>query len=567
MTRKWFIAKKITEEFKSQFPEIHPIALQLLYNRGLKAQAAIDEFLNPDYGQDIHDPFLFRDMEKAVKRIFQAIEKGEKVTVHGDYDADGVSATVIAVSTLRALGAEVHVHIPHRALEGYGLSINTVNELIKNGTKLIVTVDCGIASQKEVILAKSKGIDVIITDHHEPQPELPPADAIINPHLAGEPYPFKDLAGSGVAFKLANALVATDAGKKLKSGFEKWLLDLVAIGTIADCMPILGENRTLVRYGLIVLRKSRRPGLQELAGQARISLEAIDTGAVGFTIAPRLNAAGRLDHANTAYELLITEDRQEAERIASNLEKTNQERQRVTEKIVNEAKQQIGTVEKQRVLFAVGRDWPVGVVGLVAGRLSDEYARPVMIMGGKKDEITGSGRSIPEFDITAALIKCRDLLEHFGGHAAACGFTLKQEHLKAFEKKMSEQAEAAIQQEDMVKKTFIDSEVSLPDINWGLMQLLDQFEPFGEENLQPRFVTYGLTLVDMQKVGLDGKHLRLRVKHGEETGKIIAFGFGNSWGNRLKIGDTIDAVFEVSVHEWNGSREIQLKLVDLKRNL
>jgi single-stranded-DNA-specific exonuclease len=565
MVKKWLVAKKISEEQKSQFPEIHPIALQLLYNRGLQTQSAIDEFLHPDYGQDIHDPFLFRDMEKAVARIFQAIENGEKITIHGDYDADGVSATVIAASTLLALGAEIHVHIPHRSLEGYGLSEKTVEELVKNGTKLIVTVDCGIASQKEVALAKSKGIDVIVTDHHEQQPELPAADAIINPQVHDEKYPFKNLAGSGVAFKLAHALAIRDGGKKLKEGFEKWLLDLVALGTIADCMPILGENRTLVKYGLIVLRKTRRLGIQELAKQARITLEAVDTNSVGFTIGPRLNAAGRLEHANTAYRLLLTEDLTEAETIAKGLEKTNQDRQRMTEKIVTSAKQQIGDIKDQKILFALGKDWIPGIVGLVAGRLTEEYSRPVLIMGEKQDgEIVGSGRSIPSFNVTKALIECRSLLDHFGGHEAACGFSLAQKNLEKFKKKMIAQAEGHITEKDMVKSIVIDTDIHLKEANWELVELLNQFEPFGEDNRQPRFVTYGLTIVDMQKVGRDGKHLKLVVKQDEEIEKIIAFGIGNSWGNRLKIGDVIDVIFELSVHEWNGNRELQLKLIDIK---
>ncbi len=559
------VAKKITSEFRNQFPEMSQIALQLLYNRGLKTQVAIDEFLHPDYSQDIYNPFLFQDMDKAVSRIFQAIVKGEKITVHGDYDADGVAATAIAVTTLQALGASIHVHIPHRALEGYGLSEKTVNELADNGTKLIVTVDCGIASQPEVALANKKGIDVIITDHHEPQPQLPPAYAIINHQVEGETYPFKHLAGAGVAYKLAHALVVKDGGRRLKNGFEKWLLDLVALGTIADCMPILGENRTLVKYGLIVMRKTRRVGLQKMAKLARINLAVLDTSSVGFVIAPRLNAAGRLEHANTAYELLMTEDSAEAEQVAIGLEKTNQERQRITERIVQASKKQIGEVTNQRILFAVGPGWQPGVVGLVAGRLLEEYSRPVLVMGEKEGgEIVGSGRSISSFDITKALIKCRDILERFGGHGAACGFTLKKENLEQFKKQMIKLAEAEIKDEDMVKQLIIDSEVALSEINWELVKTIEAMEPFGEDNMRPRFVCYGMEVLELQKVGVDGKHLRLQVRHGNEEKKIIAFRFGDSWVNQLKIGDVIDAVFEVSVNEWNGNKEMQLKLVDIK---
>lgn len=567
MTKKWLLAKKIGDDLKKQFPEIDPVALQLLINRGLATQQSIDEFLHPDYSRDVHDPFAFRDMDRAVMRISKAIAAGEKITVHGDYDADGVSATAIMVTVLKALGAQLHVHIPHRSLEGYGLSEKTVHELDKNGTKLIVTVDCGIASQKEVALANSKGIDVIVTDHHEQQPELPPAFAIINPQVEESGYPFRELSGSGVAFKLAHALCIRDGGKKLKEGFEKWLLDLVAIGTITDCMPILGENRTLVKYGLVVLRKTRRLGIQELVKQIGITQESLDSTAVGFMIGPRLNAAGRLEHANTAYELLLTEDREEAERIAVGLGKTNQERQRMTEKIVNLAKKQIGEVKDEKILFAIGDGWIPGIVGLVAGRLLEEYSRPVLIMGAKENgEIVGSGRSIPSFDVTRALIETRDLLDHFGGHAVACGFSLSSSKLDDFKKRMTKLAEAKIKTADMVKCIQIDTEVRLKDVNWELVELLSQFEPFGEDNTQPRFVAYGLTVMDLQKVGNDGKHLRLVVKHDEEIEKIIAFGIGNTWGNQLKIGDVVDVVFELSIHEWNGNREIQLKLVDIKNS-
>ncbi|MBU0598214.1 single-stranded-DNA-specific exonuclease RecJ [Patescibacteria group bacterium] len=564
MTRKWLIAKKISEEFKAQFPEINQIILQLLFNRGLKTQEDIDEFLNPDYGQDIHDPFLFSHMDQAVTRIFQAIEKKEKITVHGDYDADGVCASVILVTTLKELGAEADVYIPHRMSEGYGLNKNTVEELSKNGTQLIITVDCGISSVDEVILASKKGIDVIITDHHEQQPDLPQALAIINPQVKDNKYPFHSLSGSGVAFKLVQGLIRKDKGARIKKGFEKWLLDLVAIGTIGDCVPLTGENRSLVKYGMVVLRKTKHLGLQELVKSTRFSLDKIDTVSISFGIVPRLNAAGRIDHANTAYKLLITKDKIEAQEVAQQLDKTNQERQRVTEKIVEASKKQIGEVGMQKILFASGKDWIVGVVGLVAGRLTDLYARPVIIMGEKKNEVVGSGRSIPVFDITHALIESRDLLERFGGHALACGFTVKPSKLESFKKKMNELANLKIKEKDMVKRIIVDCEIKLDQADWDLIEILDGFEPFGEGNRMPSFNINNLEVVDLQKVGKDNKHLRLVVKQGNTTRKVIAFGFGEPWGDQLKIGDDIDIIFELSVNEWNGHRELQLKLVDIK---
>jgi single-stranded-DNA-specific exonuclease len=426
----------------------------------------------------------------AVDRIFSALEKHEKITIHGDYDADGVSATVIAFSTLKTLGADVDVYIPHRVSEGYGLNKNTVSELSKNGTKLIITVDCGISSQPEIELAKQKGIDVIVTDHHEQPPHLPDAYAIVNPHIDGETYPYHDLSGSGVSFKLASALVSeaskrSEHKEKISDGYEKWLLDLVAIGTIADCVPLLGENRTLVKYGLLVLKKTRRQGLLELSKSSRVNLPTIDTNGVSFSLVPRLNAAGRIGHANTAFDLLVTDQAAAGIGIAQSLEKTNQQRQRTTEKMVGESKSQIPSVDKQKILFAIGPKWSPGVVGLVAGRLMDEYSRPVLIMGESDGVVVGSGRSIPGFDITKALAESREYLDRFGGHAAACGFTLPKANLENFLSKMSSLAEK-ISADQLVKSLFIDSALRLEQANWELVSMLEQFEPFGEGNKRPR---------------------------------------------------------------------------------
>ncbi|MFA5052217.1 MAG: single-stranded-DNA-specific exonuclease RecJ [Patescibacteria group bacterium] len=567
MAKKWQIAKKISSELQARFPEFSALLIQLLFNRGLQAQQPIDEFLHPDYSKNIHDPFLFRGMKTAVDRIFSAIEKHEHITIHGDYDADGVTATVIPYITLKTLGADVDVYIPHRVTEGYGLNSNTVNELAKKGTKLIITVDCGISSQPEIALASKKEIDVIVTDHHEQPPELPAALTIINPHVAGETYPFTDLSGSGVSFKLVSALVMEASRRELykgllADGFEKWLLDLVAIGTIADCVPILGENRTLVKYGLVVLKKSRRVGLVELAKSARVSLPSVDTNAVSFSLVPRLNAAGRIDHANTAFELLVTDRHDEAESIAASLEKTNQQRQRTTEQMVNESKKQIGDAAGKKLLYAIGPGWSPGIVGLVAGRLMDVHHRPVLIMGEKENVIVGSGRSIPGFDITKALVEARKFLDRFGGHAAACGFTLDKKNLKNFLSSVTKQAER-LTEDKLTKSLFVDAEIPLAAADWELVGQLDQFEPFGEGNKRPRFASFGLTLIDFQGVGQDGKHLRLQVQQQSTTRKMIGFSLSEKWVNELTIGGTIDAVYELSVNEWNGNRELQLKLVDL----
>lgn len=671
MSKKWQIAEKISKEFQDRFPEINPLVLQMLYNRGLKIQEKIDEFLNPDYGQDLHNPFLFKDMKKAVNRVFRALERGERIVVHGDYDADGVCGACLLVLTLKEIKIEhrktqrrniekhkegrINVYIPHRVIEGYGLNRQSVEEMAKDGTNLIITVDSGISNYEEIELANKLGMDVIITDHHHEPPKLPKAFAIINPQVVKEKYPFRDLAGVGVAFKLAQALLSdircqmSDVGSRKsdvgcqksdvrKQAFEKWLLDLVAIGTVADMSPLLGENRTLVKYGLIVLNKTRRIGLQELIKtidkrqmtndrqqmtnnkpQSLVVSRLLDTWNIGFQIGPRLNAAGRLDHANKAYQLLITKDKEEAEKLAQELNETNQERQRTIDKVLEEAKIQIGKVtSEKKILFAIDPQikdeeskfkdsdlsrpaspgasvlrpgWPIGIIGLVAGKLSDEFYRPVFIITKNKKELTSSGRSISEFNLAEALEEASEYLSRFGGHVEAAGFSIDPKNLDKFKEKMEKIAEKKLAGLDLVPSYFAEKEVILEEINWDFYENLEKFAPFGQNNPSPKFVVRDLMIVGLEKVGQDGKHLRLLVREnnsltfysslqggqggilansdnrtGRRIWKMIYFGGGKEWGERLKMGDKIDCLFEVSINQWNGQRELQLKVVDLKKS-
>ncbi|MDD5342395.1 MAG: single-stranded-DNA-specific exonuclease RecJ [Patescibacteria group bacterium] len=561
----WLIAKPMPQSYKDSFPEIHPVILQLLYNRGLSTQEAIDEFTNPDYGQDIHDPFLFRDMEKTVERIFKALKEKEPIVVHGDYDADGVCGAAIMVSALKIIepDCQVEVYLPDRQIEGYGLNIQTVKELAKNGTKLIITVDCGTSNIEEVALANQLGLEVIITDHHMPHPELPRAFSIINPWCVGDNYPFQKLSGAGVAFKLAQALFKK---RQMKESMEKWLLDLVALGTIGDYVSLVGENRTLAKYGMIVLQKTRRVGLQSLYAVMSLKSEAIDSRAVAFQIVPRLNAAGRVDHANSAYELIITGLKEEADRLALNLHKMNQERQRLTEKITQEAKTQLGEVTpEQYLLVAQGRDWPAGLVGLVASRLTDEYHRPTVIIGKRQNQIIGSGRSLPEFHITEALKKLEHLLSHYGGHRQACGFTLKEgATVSEFKKGLQELAASQLKQVDLKPKLELEAELTFGQIDWTLTEALETFAPFGEGNPIPRFVTRSAEVIDWEQVGADQKHLRLVVRDKSQVARrLIGFGFGE-WGDKLTRQDKVDVAYEIGFNEWNGTRELQLKMIDIK---
>lgn len=572
--KRWRLAEPITEEFKDQFPEIDPIVLQLLFNRGVVTQEQIDEFLNPDYTKDVHDPFLFNDMDKAVNIIFKAIKKGRKIVVHGDYDADGVSASVILISTIKALGGEnIDVYLPHREKEGYGLNSETVKYLAERGTDLLITCDCGISNHAEIELARENKMEVIITDHHVVPSKLPPALAILHPLLPEEKYPYKYLTGGGVAFKLAQGLIARDKKNKkiLQEGFDKWLLDMVAVSTVADFGPLWGENRTLVKYGLIVLGKTKRLGLRELYKQAGIDLENIDTTTIGWKIAPRINAAGRLDHANAAYKLLMSDDREEAERLSKSLNNTNSERQAVTEKIIKEAMELIGEPE-DKVVVVVGKNWPLGIVGLVAGRLSNRFNRPAFVLGDNGKEIVGSARSNIDFNLADCLKKINKFLSKHGGHSGAAGFRLKnRDCLDDFIAALKDLANKNISDEQLIPLINIDSQIVLDEVDWDFYEELEKFEPGGRGNHQPLFLAQGVSIVEFDTVGKEAHHLRLRVKHqGQRIFKVIGFCFANpekvgaDWCRVLKAGDKLDLLLEIGVNEWNGKRELQFKIVDLK---
>jgi single-stranded-DNA-specific exonuclease len=570
MEKVWHVAEQVPTDVKAQFPELNPITLQLLWNRGLRGQTAIDEFLNPDWGGDIHDPFLFTQMRKAVDRVLAGIAAKEKIIVHGDYDADGVCSSAVLYTTLKALGANVDVYLPHREREGYGLNLQTIDHLHDvHKANLIITCDCGTSNVDEVARAAELGIDVIITDHHHEPAKRPAAYAIINPQLKDSGYPFPHLAGSGVAFKVAQALLRSTPGEMVggqtKEGFEKWLLDFVAISTVTDFMPLVGENRTLVKYGLVVLRKSPRPGIRALAEAMSSRQENFDTTTIGFQIGPRLNAAGRMDHASTAFRLLVSTDEEEAKAIAAALNQSNVDRQKLTETIVQQAKKSIGEVTPSRkLLAAVGEGWPVGVVGLVAGKLTDANHRPVLVMAKQGDEVVGSGRSIPGYDITDALLRHKQLLTRFGGHAGACGFTMPAENAPAFVKGMEADAVERISEKDLQNVVPVDVELALPDVTWSLLDTIEQLEPYGEGNPKPTFSCRGMTVTELQPVGKEGKHLRIVVNHTvPEPRKFIAFGGGEKYGKDITVGDTIDAVFTVDRNEWNGTAELQLKVVDI----
>ena len=562
--------KELSASFDDKLTgKFSPIILQLLFNRGIKNEESIENFLNFDYEKNISNPFDFSQMNKAIERIGAAIEKKEKIAIFGDYDADGVTATVLLTEVLKDLGVKKIVpYIPDRQLEGYGMNNEALNFLQKEGINLIVTVDCGITNISEVAKAKELGMDVIITDHHHVPAIIPEAVAILNPHMEGEEHACRYLSGVGVAFKLAQAIYQKLQPEKI--GQTKWMLDLVAIGTIADCVPLLGENRLLVKYGLVVLSKTRRAGLLEMFSVGRISVsedDIPDTHRVAFQISPRINAAGRMDHANVAYNLLIEKKRPEGRVMALELESKNQERQKVTAEIVREIKIIAeNSFKDKKFIYAENAHWPVGLLGLVAGKIADEFKKPTMILQKQGAESAGSLRSIPQINIIETLEKCSKLLEKFGGHSQAAGVRVKDCNLEKFCKKMSELIEKDLEGKEMNLAREADMEIKAEDIGWELLLELKKMEPFGEGNNEPIFIIRNLIVEDVKIVGNGNKHLKMFLRAESGSPKMfdaIFFGGGNDFGE-IKKGDKIDIACNLCQDEWNGNKKIQLKVIDLK---
>lgn len=589
MEKRWDILDAPPQSFLDTFPELPTTVAHLLYHRNVRTQEQVDEFFHPDYSNDVHDPFLFADMQKAVDRIFTAIEKNELITIHGDYDADGVSASVILADLFDALGfTEYDTFLPHRETDGYGLNTRTVDMLAEQGTKVIITCDCGISNVEEIARANEHGIDVIVTDHHSIPPTLPDAYAIIHPKIETENYPDKGLAGGGVAFKLMQAMLRTHAKNNdtLPNGeshesHEKWSLDMVAIASVADMVPLIGESRTLTKYGLIVLNQTRRVGLKKLYEEIKLMHEdgsmkqEITAETIAFQIAPRINAAGRLDHANVALKLILEKSPIEATNLAYELNQNNEERKKLTEGLVRDARAQIKEQLNNPVLFAIGDGWQTGVVGLIAGKLKEQYQKPVIVMAKNNGDVTGSGRSVDGFNMIAALQDMPECFTKFGGHPMACGFTLAADcDVETMQEKLISLYNQNTKDLDMTPTLTIDADVTLEDVNWDLYDVLAQFEPFGQMNPKPKYVARGLTVTNFQPLGKDGNHMKLLVQHTTpKIRKAVGWRFCTdtdngqpNWCKTLHVGDKIDMVFEVDVNQWNGNRELQLTIVDLRKS-
>ena len=553
----WQIATNFSDEGfikKAKKLGLEASVANLVYQRGIQTEEALRDFLEPSLDQ-LHDPYELHDMDKAVTRIRQAIENYEQILIYGDYDADGMTSASIVKEALEQLGAECQVYLPNRFTDGYGPNASVYKYFIENqGISLIVTVDNGVAGHEAIELAQSMEVDVIVTDHHSMPEVLPDAYAIVHPEHPEAEYPFKHLAGCGVAFKLATALLEE---------VQVELLDLVAIGTIADMVSLTGENRILVKYGLSVLKNTQRIGLQELFKIAGIQENEVDEETVGFQIAPRLNALGRLDDPNPAIELLTGFDEEEARDIALMINQKNEERKEIVQKIYDEAKTMVDLNKPVQVL--AGEGWNPGVLGIVAGRLLEELHQPVIVLNIENGLAKGSARSIEAVDIFEALDPHRDLFVAFGGHAGAAGMTLEASKLEA----LSQVLVAYIEdnQVDLSTKNelFLDEELSLPDLTLETLKNFEKLAPFGMDNKKPVFYLKDFKVENARTMGAGNTHLKLKISQANVAFEVVAFGLGNL-ATEFSQTKNLELAVTLSVNKWNGQTSLQLMLVDARVN-
>jgi len=539
--------------------EISPVTAQVLINRGMHTEEKAKYFLEPKLS-NLTDPRNLPDASKAAKRILKAREKGEKIFVYGDYDVDGVTGTAILVETLNFLGFTPSYYIPHRYDEGYGLNNEAIKEIKASGADLILTVDCGVSNIEEIKFAHSLGLEVIVTDHHNPPKKLPGAFAIVNPKLGNKNDPARELSGAGVAFKFAWALLR-EAGIQ-ESGMLLSLLDLTCLGTIADVVPLVDENRILASQGLLSISARKRTGLRALLDAANINGK-VGTREVNFGLSPRINAAGRLEHASFAIDLLLSRDENTARDLADKLNKINVKRQKIGSGIQEE----VFLAMKERpadetLIILEGKQWHPGVIGIVASQVVDAFYRPAVLIGVTDGVGRGSARSIDGFNIFELLEKCRDLFIDFGGHELAAGFEIACDKIPELKKRLRAEVSKMIDPAQLEEKLQIDAEISGEDISLGLIRELETLGPFGKGNSEPLFTTRGLKLIDSRRVG-DGSHLKAKFSDGALTLETIGFGLGKTFPN-LSFSSKYDIAYELRSSQWNGFESAELRLVDLK---
>lgn len=561
MIKKWEFYnsdEKLVDEICEKY-NLNKVIGKIIVNRHVVNDEDVRIFITPTR-DDFHDPFLFKGMDVAVERIIKAINNKEKILIYGDYDVDGITSTTVLKKYLMDRGISVDTYIPNRLHEGYGLNKNAIDTIKERNIDLIITVDCGISAIEEVDYAVSLGMDVIVTDHHEVGEKLPNALAVIDAKRKDNTYPFRSLAGVGVVFKLIQALSI-----KLEIKPEEYLkyLDLVCVGTISDIVPLKGENRTIAKLGLMLIKVTRNLGLRELIKSS--GYKEIDSNTISFGVAPRINACGRMGHEEEALKLFLAEDLESATKITKELNEYNTLRQSTEKAIYEEAVQEIDRnhLDEKNSIVLGGKGWHHGVIGIVSSKVTDKYYKPSILLSFEDDIAKGSGRSVPGFDLYEGLTKCEDLLEKYGGHSMAVGLTLKKENLEKFKERF-EQIAKEKNIKELVPIIYIDDELKLKDINMELVKSLSILEPFGEANKVPLFLIRNLKIDSIRALS-EGRHLKLTLR--DENFVINAIGFELGYlAEEYRIGDRIDVVGTLEINSFNGFSSIQINMKDIRKS-
>ncbi len=552
---------KLSSRLASEL-KIPRVIADILINRGITTSEEANQFLYPDISK-LCDPYLFEDMDRGVERVIEALRNRENIMIYGDYDVDGVTSTSLMFLILNKLGAEVSYYLPNRLSEGYGISEDGLIVAKERGVSLLISVDCGITAVEEVRMAKEMGIDCIITDHHEPGSEIPEAVAVINPKRGGAEVTGVELAGVGVAYKFAHAIY-----QRLNQDVEdvKEHLDLVALGTAADIVPLVNENRILTKYGIKQVSRTSKPGLKALIFVSGLLGKEIGTGQVVFILAPRINAVGRLGDAEMAIKLLSTKDENQANQIARQLNEENKRRKDIDEKTLQEALEQIREkvdFKKDKAIVLAGKDWHQGVIGIVASRLVEKYHRPTIMISIDGDQGKGSARSIPHFHLYDALRECEKQLLRFGGHKYAAGLSISVDKIEEFRKQFNDVAARMLSDEDMAARISVDAEIEFEDINERLLEIINMFAPFGPQNMKPVFITRNVELYGNPFI-VGNNHLKLKVQKNNIVLDCIGFGLGGYLNQILRRPLRMDIAYVIEMNVWNGVEHIQLRIKDLR---
>lgn len=562
MNKKWEIYQtneEKVEELQEKY-KLNRLLSTLLTNRGIIEEAEITKFLNPKRS-DFYDPFGMPDMEKAVERILKAIENKEQIIIYGDYDVDGITSVTVLKSFLEERGIQVNVYIPNRLNEGYGLNKTAVEEIVKQGNKLMITVDCGITAVDEVEYAKTFGIETIVTDHHEPAEELPKAIAVVDAKRKDNKYECRNLAGVGVVFKLIQALsikLGLDQKEYLK------YLDIVCVGTISDIVPLTDENRVIVKLGLKLVEQTKNLGLKEILQSCGYS--KINSTTISFGVAPRINACGRMGHQEEALNLLLSKDGNEVKELTQKINEYNKTRQEIEKNIYNEAVEQIEKegLDTKNTIVVSGKGWHHGVIGIVSSKITELYFKPSILLCEEDGECKGSGRSIPGFDLHEALMECNDTIDKFGGHAMAVGININKEKVEEFKEEFEEIAKEK-EVDKIIPILNLDAEIKLDDVNKEMVDSLKELEPFGEDNKMPIFAFRNLKIDSIRSLS-DGKHLRLSVKDNKNIINAIGFNMG-TLVDTYRIGDRVDIAGNLEINSFNGVDSIQINIKDIMKSI